>query len=306
MRAHLQYLLPFTQSFLVPGSTGEGWEMEPDEIKELLSFMLDEAQKQQFSVLIGVLKKGRGKAHAAVKEMVSTFFGLGAAPSAEEYAQKRICGFAVTAPSGRDLEQALIKEELKAVLSEGHPVSLYQLPQITQNEIEPETAAELAAEFANFYLLKDSSGKDRIASSGADLANVVLVRGAEEDYAPHLKEGGGEYDGFLLSTVNCFPAELKSLIDLLEAGEQEAAEELSRKISRIIRGMFEAVAELDFANMFTNANKALDHFFAFGPPALKKEGPLTHSGRRLPRHTIEKAGELLEAEGLMPRSGYYA
>ncbi len=306
MRAHLQHLLPYSRSFLVPGSTGEGWEMDPDEVKELLSFMLEEAEEKQFRVLIGVLKKGRGEAHATVKEMVSTFFSLGAEPSAEEYARKRICGFAVTPPGGKDLGQALIKEELRAVLGEGQPISLYQLPQITRNEFSPETAEELAAEFPNFYLLKDSSGEDRIAASSADLANVFLVRGAEGQYASHLKEGDGRYDGFLLSTVNCFPARLKSLIDLTEAGESEEAERLSRKISRIIGGTFEAVAGLDFANMFTNANKALDHFFAFGPSARKKDPPLTHSGRRLPRRVIEKAGDLLDSEGLMPRTGYFS
>jgi hypothetical protein len=56
IRAHLQVLAPYMKGLLVPGSTGEGWEMSDADSRNLLSIILDIAQALNIPVLVGVLK----------------------------------------------------------------------------------------------------------------------------------------------------------------------------------------------------------------------------------------------------------
>src|SRR5688572_5903626 len=56
IRAHLAVLAPRVGGILVPGSTGEGWEMSDADIRGLLGTVLDIAQALGVRVLIGVLK----------------------------------------------------------------------------------------------------------------------------------------------------------------------------------------------------------------------------------------------------------
>ena len=44
------------QGLLVPGSTGDGWQLSDAEVRELLGFLLPEARARGMAVLIGVLK----------------------------------------------------------------------------------------------------------------------------------------------------------------------------------------------------------------------------------------------------------
>jgi dihydrodipicolinate synthase/N-acetylneuraminate lyase len=56
IRAHLSFLARNIGGILVPGSTGEGWEMNDADIRVLLGIVVDEAAKSGVRVLIGVLK----------------------------------------------------------------------------------------------------------------------------------------------------------------------------------------------------------------------------------------------------------
>ena len=219
-----------------------------------------------------------------------------------------VCGFTVCAPRGADLPQRAIREALDGVLRLGYPTALYQLPQITENEIAPETFSALTAAYPNFYLFKDTSGTDAVVLSGADRYGVYTVRGGEGDYdrwyPADASGGGARYDGFLLGSANCFARELRSLLGHIDAGEKAAAADLSRKLSRVVVEGIAAASPLPFGNAFANSNKAFDHYFAFGPGAGRVEPPMTHSGKRLPEALVLEAGALLEREGLMPERGY--
>jgi len=59
-------------------------------------------------------------------------------------------------------------------------------------------------------------------------------------------------------------------------------------------------------NAFTNSAKAVDFWMAHGPRGIDDGHPmpLLKSGKRLPKVLVEKVGETLEKEGLMPESGY--
>ncbi len=306
MYAHVQSLRPYVGAFLAPGSTGDGWEMTVEERPVLIDLLVPVLDELGGRLLVGVLETERGAAIRQVKAMIDRYRFDGDDP---------ICGVTVTAPKGADLPQKLIREELAGVLDLGLPTALYQLPQITENEIDPDSARQLAEEYANFYLFKDTGGNDRVALSGDIPDDLFLVRGAEGDYCRWYRAAGGPYDGFLLSTANGFAPQLARIIGLSEAAERESgstagktaideARTLSGLLSGVVVALFEAAAGLPFGNPFANANKAVDHWMAYGIHGKKQRPPLTHSGRRIPDSLLAKAGEYLMECKFMPKRGY--
>ena len=162
---------------------------------------------------------------------------------------------------------------LAAVLELGHPTALYQLPQVTENEMSPECVAHLAADYPNFYLLKDTSGADRVALAGLDLQGVFLVRGAEGQYHRWLGPAGGPYDGYLLSTANCFAQELAEVMELSISQIDDAAH-LAQRVENAIECCFDIVRDFPAANPFANANKIIDQVMAFGDERLSATATL--------------------------------
>ena len=208
------------------------------------------------------------------------------------------------AASGAELSQQEIRDGLAAVLELGQPTAVYQLPQVTQNEISPASVAWLAARYPHFYLLKDTSGDDRVALADVDLQGVFLVRGAEGQYARWLKTGGGPYDGILLSSANCLARELAAMMHALEAGDQVAAGRLSDRMQNVVQGCFGIVRDHPAANPFTNANKILDHIMAYGHESLHQPPPYVRGGHQLPRQFVERAYEIAAQCDLVPNRGY--
>ncbi len=285
---HLKRLAPHVQGILVPGSTGEGWQMSDADIRSLLDIVLPLADRLGIHVLIGVLKTD-------VDQMLATIDALG-----DRTRHAAVAGLTICPPKGELLSQAEIRHGLRRVLAQNFPTALYQLPQVTSNEMTPETVAELAAEFPNFILFKDTSGADRVATSGVDLAGVFLVRGSEQaGYVQWPRAAGGPYDGFLLSTTNVFAPELSRLLQLLDAGDRGSAQSLSDELLRLVTAAFELVKEVPEGNAFTNANKLLEHVRTFGARALEVPGPMLYSGNRLPATLVAQAQELLSTSQLL-------
>jgi dihydrodipicolinate synthase/N-acetylneuraminate lyase len=305
LNAHLTHLAPHVQGFLIPGSTGDGWEMEEREIRELLNYFLTAAAKLKLHVLIGVLKTE----DAAVRQsMASTVTWLQERAHLDDVAsamrQARVCGFTVCPPRGEKLSQEEIQGALTRVLEMGLPTALYQLPQITQNEISPPVLAGLAHQFPNFIWFKDTSGADRVALSDQNLDGVFLLRGAEGDYIRWLKGAGGPYNGLLLSTANCFARELHQIIRDVAANKLASARETSDRVNRVVQEVFGHVAGVKAGNAFANANKAMDHYFAHGPGAASVPPPRLHAGSCLPIEVIRATGESLTRHGFLPAQGY--
>jgi len=308
--AHIEHISPYVQAYLAPGSTGDGWEMNSEERFELVELLLPMAEEVSGHLLIGVLETGRGKAVESV-EAIRQRYTIDSTPA--------YTGVTVTAPHGSSLSQHEIRSDLSEVLEQGVPTALYQLPQVTENEIEPSTAVELAKKYPNFYLFKDTSGEDKVALSGLMPDDLFLVRGAEGNYARWLQGFGGPYHGFLLSTANCFAPQLSSIIELSSlaasqgaggaysaeaAKAEEEALSLSDKLSTVVETAFSTVATLPFGNPFANSNKAVDHIMAYGKEFRKAPEPLTHSGKRIPTDTLDTLSELLKHNDLFPQKGY--
>lgn len=279
---HLAKLAPFVKGILVPGSTGEGWEMDDSDVRRLLDIVLPTAQAVGVKVLLGILKTDIAQV-------------IGACDGLNDYCQHpAVVGLTVCPPRGADLSQAEIAESLRRVLTRGLTTALYQLPQVTQNEMSPETVALLAAEFPNFVLFKDTSGLDKVAKSGLDFQGVNFVRGSEQGgYGRWTRSAGGAYDGFLLSTANVLAPELSRVLELLDVGDQAGADALSQRLESLVQSMFAIVGGFEAGNAFANANKLLYHLQTFGSDALQRPTPILYSGVSLPIEFVEKGLKVL-------------
>lgn len=294
--AHLTFLTRWAKGLLVPGSTGDGWELTADETRDVVDLTLREAAKLDVHVLVGALNPDAALAASSIRETRKRL--------ADNPLGRPAFGYAVCPPRGAELAQSELEGALSGLLSLGLPMALYQLPQITENEMSPELVKELASRFPNLMLFKDSSGRDGVTTSGLGLGNVFLVRGAEGDYAGHLRANGGTYDGLLLSTANSFGAQLWSVIELSRTGRRTDAERLSARLSSLVAAVFKLVEAVPAGNAFTNAGKAVDHFFAYGPKGLGAPAPRLHAGISLPENVLEGTRDALLRHELMPKHGY--
>ena len=95
-------------------------------------------------------------------------------------------------------------------------------------------------------------------NSGINFNDLIFLRGAEENYFDHLKPNG-KYDGFLLSSANCFGKILREIYNNVAKGNFKDAEKMSEELSDIIRISFSEGQKLDFGNPFSNVNKAFAH-----------------------------------------------
>jgi dihydrodipicolinate synthase/N-acetylneuraminate lyase len=296
MQVHLAKLAPHVRGFLIPGSTGDGWEMTDAEIDRVLEIAIQESSRHKLHLLVGVLKTGAGEAAEKAASLLARW--------GNDLAKQQVCGFTICPPRGAGLSEEEIAESLEAVLRLGAPVALYQLPQVTQNEMSPALLERLAGTYPNFILFKDTSGTDRVTTSGASLGGVFLVRGAEGHYALWQRGGGGPYDGFLLSTANCFAPQLHQIIAGTSAGKGGPARMQSERLTNCVEQIFQLVQSFPHGNAFANANKAVDHFMAFGPNAARKTGPRLHAGVNLPADLLDKVGQTLQLHGFLPARGY--
>jgi len=305
MAAHWKFMAPYVNAFLVPGSTGDAWEMEDLEVAEVVDLSLKLAANLNARLLLGSLKEDASATRRGIAKLLATL----RAKTGENYpitAMKagRVCAFVVCPPRGSNLTQKEMETGLESVLDLGLPTALYQLPQITENEMSPSLVARLTDRYANLIFFKDTSGDDRVAVGEDGPRGLFLTRGAEGHYAQWLQETGGPYDGLLLSTANCFPGELRSIIDLLEVGSVDEAIALSDRLTQAIEQVFTLVGDILDGNPFANANKAMDHYRAFGTDARSIPPPRLHAGTVIPKEVILKTGDVLESLDLIPERGY--
>lgn len=90
-----------------------------------------------------------------------------------------------------------------------------------------------------------------------------------------------------------------------EEGRIDAANKMSERLTAVISDVFNLVSPFRHGNAFANANKAMDHFFAYGPRAATAPPPRVHAGPFLPVEMIIETGKILDSYGLMPSKGYF-
>lgn len=305
MMSHWAFMAPHVHGFLVPGSTGDAWEINDDEVRDLIDLALELAGVHNVILLLGVLKADASATRLGILEMLSLLSRkTGKTNPIEAMKASKVCGFTICPPQGSELTQQRIEADLGSVLDLNIPAGLYQLPQVTGNEMSPSMVERLVDRHANLVLFKDSSGSDRVALEADDRGGLFLVRGAEGGYAQWLQESGGSYHGLLLSTANCFPRELKTIVDLLEEGRGDEAVDLSDHLTKLVEHVFALVSDMPYGNSFTNANKAMDHYMAYGADAQFIRPPRLHAGTRIPEDVILRVGDVLDSAHMIPEKGY--
>ncbi len=308
MATHVRALRPFVRGFLIAGSTGDGWDIDESQFSQLLTFS---RRREVFGaeprVVIGAL---RPTTQEVLRFASMIARAAGTDPGSDDGTVLKAlgslgwAGVVVCPPVGRHTTQAAILDHYGQAARLRLPLAAYQLPQVTQCSMTERTLALLAARLPGLYLFKDSSGQDRVARSGRDFAGIVLVRGAEGDYAESLKPMKGLYDGLLVSTANVFVRELYRIVELVHARQLALARAASRQLGARVKRIFAAVASVPVGNPFANANRAVDHILAHGPRWRQADPPVLFDGSRLPGEPIAAVATILEETGAMPTRPY--
>src|SRR3954469_19765616 len=68
--AHLRHLSANVRGFLIPGSTGDGWELSDEEVRQLLEIAFKQAQQLKLHLLIGALKPDAEAALRMISETI--------------------------------------------------------------------------------------------------------------------------------------------------------------------------------------------------------------------------------------------
>ena len=253
IKKHMKWLEPNVKQFLVCGTTGDGWLLSDKLINDWLEILTEKNfLTDQNKILFGAFGN-------TTKEV------LHRAKLIEDYLIDRKCeasffGLTLCAPVNEKITQnEIIKHFEKIIENTLLPISIYQLPQVVKCEIKPETLKYLKDKFKKrIVLFKDTSDEDKVIDSKIDFGDLKFLRGAEKNYFNHIKPRG-KYDGFLLSTANCFGKVLREILKEVEKNNFEKAENLSKKLSDVIRVSFDKGEKLNFGNPFSNVNKAFLH-----------------------------------------------
>ena len=304
-RVHLESIAPYVGGVLVPGSTGEGWAM-PDEVRlSLLEILLDAVRTTRQFVLLGALKHTGEEMRACIRETAAWVKKKAGTDSWRDASRKfKIVAFTVCPPRGPELAQEYLSDTLASILDLGYPIALYQLPQVTGNMLTPRTVRRLAERYPNFLMFKDTSGKDDVAAAEGGCEGVFMVRGAEGGYARWPKNGGGPYDGFLLSAANGFSMELGRILAALRNGDADGASELSGRVEGVVSEAFALVKDFPHGNAFAVANKLIDHVRAWGPRATSVAAPILVGGEKIPDEWVAGIIGILGKYGFAVKAGY--
>ncbi|EAU39889.1 dihydrodipicolinate synthase [Fulvimarina pelagi HTCC2506] len=270
MLDHWNSLIPHVRQVMLAGSTGDGWELDDERFDALIDLGDSPDLPEGAALLFGILRP-------TTDEVIDRFKHLESRLGAHPRLKSRLRGVAICPPVDANANQDEIRKHFEdAFAASTLPVAVYQLPQVTQCAIAPDTLAALAKS-PRVTMFKDSSGEDVVAKDRDGYAGTVMVRGAEGGYLEALKPDG-TYHGWLLSTGNALAAQLRRVLDLNGTGDGAGASKLSGAISEVVEKVFAAAANEGGANAFSNANRAMDHLRAHGKgwrsasPALKVDG----------------------------------
>src|SRR5262249_23989937 len=115
--AHLRHLSPCVKGFLIPGSTGDGWELSEAETRRLLEVVIEQIARLKLHLLVGALKTEAEAALRAIEEVIGWInAGDGSGNLEDRFARSGVCGFTICPPRGKELTQQQLGSALRAVL----------------------------------------------------------------------------------------------------------------------------------------------------------------------------------------------
>lgn len=287
--AHVQHISPFVKQMLIGGTTGDGWQLSD---KQLVQWIEIASKRSIFTpdhtLLFGAFGETTRDVVARARLIERTL---------ETHAPvAKVAGLTVCPPKIADATQENIVDHFRMILAETNlDLSVYQLPQIVGCKIEPSTLQRIRELDPRIAIFKDTSGDDAIALSGIDFKGIQMLRGAEGDYAEHIGPSG-HYDGWLVSSANCFARELRSIADRTAAGEFDEARRVSGRLSKLVGEMFATVAAVGAVNPFATTNRIVDHLMAYGDD-WPRRAMHTKDPRGIQSHAVEKIRLKIEAAG---------
>ncbi len=93
MAAHWRFMVPHVNAFLVPGSTGDAWEMQDFEVFEVVALALKLAGEMKARLLLGALKEDSPATRRGIEELLATLkMKTGEGDSIRAMKASRVCG----------------------------------------------------------------------------------------------------------------------------------------------------------------------------------------------------------------------
>ncbi len=290
---HIRALRPYLSGFLLAGSTGAGWKVNDSHFQALLELAYDAFDAESL-ILVGCLRPTTGEVIARAQRAEALYRSR--APKG------RYVGLTVCAPVGSVSQKEILDHFKKIMDATQSPLAVYQLPQVTHRDIDPETMRELVKS-GRVHMFKDTSGEDRVADSGGLGDSVWMLRGAEGGYFEALKPSG-PYDGWLLSTANGLAPHYREIVRAAQNHDDATARELSSRITDAVTRIFRLAGELNAGNPFSNANRAIDQVEAYGADCLTAPMPRRVDGSLVPVEFVRQVYEILRGAALARQGGY--
>ena len=122
MESHLAWMMPHVKGYLVPGSTGDGWDLDDAETDTVVRFAVEMARTRGVSLLLGALRKKTTDVTGSIERFLGILHTLtGKTDPLAALVAAGVSGFTICPPAGKDLDQATIVAALEIILDRGLP-----------------------------------------------------------------------------------------------------------------------------------------------------------------------------------------
>lgn len=282
MQAQLAFMRPHIQGFVLLDDDTVSLKLDAAERQKLIDWAMQSLRpRREFLMVATTASQAMRDADLFRSEEASCFTGLLVRPELPEQAS----------------QQELI-DALTPVLRLNLPIALQQSDGTTSSLYAGQSVATLATRHENLLYFADASGEDAIARSGLLPAGLFKLRSAEGNYAQALASSGGLYHGLMLASANVFPEQLAQVVLAPALGKWDESRAISARITQVID------STRFLAQSLPRAIRAIDHFMAFGPDAMKAAAPIVPNGNPLRHELLQAVESILTKEQLMPEKGY--
>lgn len=140
----------------------------------------------------------------------------------------------VTPYYNKPTQEGLYRHFSKVADDCGLPVVLYNVPGRTGMPIAADTVARLAAN-PNIIALKEAGGSVERVSEILNLCDITVMSGDDSLTLPMMSVGA---KGIISVASNLFPAELKKMVDLCNAGNFAEGLKIHRRFYKLFKNLF--------------------------------------------------------------------
>lgn len=206
---------------IVPvGTTGESPTLTHEEHKEVIGLAVEYAGKR-IQVVAG---SGANSTHEAI-DLTCDAESLGADGTLQ-----------VTPYYNKPSQEGLYQHFRTIAQATQLPIMLYSVPGRSVIQIEPETAARLAADCANIVSIKEAGGSvDRVSQLVQVLPEgFTILSGDDQLTLPFMSCGAV---GLVSVTANIIPARMVELVEACSKGDFATALKLHNELYPLMRGL---------------------------------------------------------------------